>query len=828
MSRSGLRLFGNLKIRARLFLAFLGLSLLIGICGASGLFFIQRIGSSVSVFAEVTSPMLGHALKLVDNVQQMSVVSLNAMKSTGEDAAAAKKLDELEAAGRLSTEALRRLSADAGLQIDMEAIETRKQVFAESLRGMLAAHSRKIEASAKTRSLIEEFAAARRDFDAKLAEMANEAEIKMIESEDGARVEVQTGQATVESLGNIISATLTETFPLLQGVNKLMRDAIKIEEATTIYANAKQAEELDAIQKGVESIFKTAAEATKRIASRLRSDEGKQQVAVITDNLGKLEKLLLADSGVFAAHRDGLAAGAEAAKLEQQAASSEAEYLAALNDARATLAQHNDVAKSAAEQAVSQALLIIGIIIGIGIAAGIIISIVCGNNIVRPVRRLTGAMTQLAAGKFDLVVPDRERNDEIGEMARAVKVFQANAIERAQLEGAMRETRDKEALRQQNLDKNLLIFRDAVSQNLEILISEIDGLRNASESLLSAASQASSESNSSADACSSAAASAQAVAAATEQLDASIRELASRANHTSTIVAVTTEKAETSNREVNKLTEAVHKIDSVITLIRTIAQQTNLLALNATIESARAGEAGRGFAVVAAEVKALSEQTAKATEEIAQQIQTVQATTETAASAIRTIGAQVGEIHGLTTSVAAAVVEQQAATADIARNVHVAADGSNQAAESSRVVKQVADRTGVEAKHLSLASDQLQAVSAAVSKAVQDFIQAVSADITERRTASRPLVDKAVIVTKGGRRFNARAINVSLFGMKLAPVEGLNQGDLVNVDVGFDRMDATVKWINGEECGLEFTKALRHDQLNDPRWKEMGATSQAA
>lgn len=828
MSRSGLRLFGNLKIRARLFLAFLGLSLLIGICGASGLFFIQRIGASVSVFADMTSPMLGHALKLVDNAQQMSVVSLNALKSANEDAAAAKKLDELEAAGRQSTEALRRLSANAGLQVNMEAIETRKQVFAESLRGMLAAHTRKIEASAKTKSLIEEFSAARRDFDAKLAEMANAAEIKMIESEDGAKVEVQTGQATVESLGNIISKTLTETFPLLQGVNKLMRDAVKIEEATTIYANTKQPQDLDAIQKRVQSIFKTASAATKRIASRLRSEEGKQQVAVITDNLGKLEKLLLADSGIFAAYRDDLAIGAEAVKFQQQAASSEAEYVAALNDARATLVQRNDVAKLAAEQAVSQALLLIGIIIGIGILASIVISIVCGNNIVRPIRRLTGAMTQLAAGRHDLIVPDRQRRDEIGEMGRTVEVFQTNAIERAQLEEAVRETREKEVLRQQNLDKNLLIFRDAVSQNLEILISEIDGLRNASESLLGAASQASSESNSSAEACSSAAASAQAVAAATEQLDASIRELSSRANHTSAIVAATTEKAETSNREVNKLTEAVHKIDSVITLIRTIAQQTNLLALNATIESARAGEAGRGFAVVASEVKALSEQTAKATEEIAQQIQTVQATTETAASAIRTIGAQVGEIHGLATSVAAAVEEQQAATADIARNVHVAADGSNQAAESSRIVTQVADRTGAEAKRLSLASDQLQAVSAAVSKAVQDFIQAVTADITERRTASRPLVDKDVIVTKGGRRLNARALNVSLSGMKLAPVEGLSQGDMVTIDVGFDRMDATVKWINGEECGLEFTSALRQDQIDDPRWRDKAATNKAA
>ncbi|NJM33410.1 MAG: HAMP domain-containing protein [Rhodomicrobium sp.] len=473
-------------------------------------------------------------------------------------------------------------------------------------------------------------------------------------------------------------------------------------------------------------------------------------------------------------------------------------------------------------------LAVLGIIVlavlSIVVAGGLIMA----RSITKPISGLTRVMSELADGHFDVEVDGTDRKDEVGAMARAVNVFRTNSIERVQLEAAAKQTRQKEIMRQQSMDQHLLAFKDAISSNIDILLSEVGGLRSASQSLLSAAGQANTEASSSASSCSEAAASAQAVAAATEELNASIREIAGQAHHTSSIVGETTQKAQATDQEVAKLTEAVNKIDSVITLIRTIAQQTNLLALNATIESARAGEAGRGFAVVAAEVKALSEQTAKATEEIAQQIQTVQATTETAATAIRAIGAQVGEIHGLATSVAAAVEEQEAATSDIARNVHVAATGSQAAAASSQIVTQVAEQTGTEAQRVASASDQLQAVSAAVSKAVQDFIEAVSSDLHERRTASRYDVDKAIIVTKGGDRHDVRAINVSRTGMKISSVKGLNLGDTVMVDFGFDRAPAKVTWVTPDACGLEFAKSLSKDVPTDPRWQDMQAGKRAA
>src|SRR5262249_36302526 len=158
-------------------------------------------------------------------------------------------------------------------------------------QAMLATHGRAQTAAAKTRTLTEQFTAARREFDAKLTAIAGETEAKIVEAEDRAKIEVQTGKATVDGLGELISQTLTETFPLLQGVNKLIRDAVKLEESTTSFISTTVADDLSAIEKRVQSIFKTASGAAKRIGGRMRSKEGKAQIAAITDGLGRLEKL---------------------------------------------------------------------------------------------------------------------------------------------------------------------------------------------------------------------------------------------------------------------------------------------------------------------------------------------------------------------------------------------------------------------------------------------------------------------------------------------------------------------------------------------------------
>jgi methyl-accepting chemotaxis protein len=503
----------------------------------------------------------------------------------------------------------------------------------------------------------------------------------------------------------------------------------------------------------------------------------------------------------------------EAKRLYGQLSDAYKAHRAAVDNAVTMANAENEatVADAAAQERLNLTLtwavaLVVLLLIVAG-AAGVLLAIL------GPVNRIKASMAALATGASDLDVPYLTRRDEVGEMARAVEVFRQNALERGRLEAAMSENSAKDQRRQRFLDQQLLRFKETITDNLQILLNEVDDLRTTSESLLKAAGDASGEAGKSASACSVAASGSQAVAAATEELNVSIREISAQAHHTSSIVGKTTERTKDTDTEVTQLMDAVGKIETVVTLIRQIAQHTNLLALNATIESARAGEAGRGFAVVAAEVKDLSEQTAKATEDIARQIHTVQTTTESAATSIRDIGTQVTGIHNLALSVAAAVEQQQHAAADIARNVNIVSDGSNRAAESSRIVTQVAEQTGLEAKKLAAASNQLQGVSAAVSRAVQEFIDSVSRDLEERRKSARQPIERAVTLLKNGERLEARTGNVSVTGMKIGRVGNLKRGDAVQVEVGSSYVKAKVVWDEAGYCGLQFTQPVSEAQL---------------
>jgi methyl-accepting chemotaxis protein len=496
-----------------------------------------------------------------------------------------------------------------------------------------------------------------------------------------------------------------------------------------------------------------------------------------------------------------------------QLSASYAEHRAAID--RTVELANSDNAKILAEAA-SQEAFNITVMWGLGLLVLLMVAGGAGGVLVAilaPMTRIKHAMSLLAVGQNSLDIPYVSRRDEIGEMARAVDVFRADAIERERLETSMEERRQNDVARQASMQKYLVVFKEQITRSLGVLMGEVSGLRGTSDGLLKAAERARIEATLSAEACSTAASGSQAVAAATEELNASIRDIATKANNTSTIVGQTTDRARTTDEEVARLTDAVTKIETVVTLIRQIAQNTNLLALNATIESARAGEAGKGFAVVASEVKALSEETAKATDDIARQIRDVQTTSDAAAAAVRAIGAQMDEIHNLTASVAAAVEQQQHATADIARNVGIVATGSNKAAGSSRIVTEVAEKTGSEAQKLTAASDQLQAVSTAVSQAVQDFIEAVSADVVERRETLRRSTGRTVTVVRNGQRHTMQTVNVSAMGMKLAGECRLNNGDAVQVDLGYRTLPARVVWCDGKACGLTF-----HEQIDLERF----------
>jgi methyl-accepting chemotaxis protein len=284
--------------------------------------------------------------------------------------------------------------------------------------------------------------------------------------------------------------------------------------------------------------------------------------------------------------------------------------------------------------------------------------------------------------------------------------------------------------RQKRQDKLTAAIRE-FDGHMKIVLETIGGsatkLQNSANALASNAEESSRQSTAVAAASEQASTNVQTVAAATEELSSSVLEIGRQVAESTKIAGKAVEQANHSSATIQGLATAARRIGDVVELINTIAGQTNLLALNATIEAARAGDAGRGFAVVASEVKALAEQTAKATGEIGQQILAIQVATKQSVESIQEIGATIALVNEITTAVAAAVEEQGSATAEIARNVQEAARGTQEVSSNISGVSQAASETGLTATQLLTAANELSVQSDTLRSQVEGFFSTIRA-----------------------------------------------------------------------------------------------------
>jgi len=356
------------------------------------------------------------------------------------------------------------------------------------------------------------------------------------------------------------------------------------------------------------------------------------------------------------------------------------------------------------------------------------LSLLIGRSISNALTSMVSAMTRLAGGDVRMAIPGLGRRDEIGEMAGAVEVFKNNMIEADRLRAEQLEAEARQA-EQRKADMRELAnaFEGAVGEIVETVSSAATELEASADTLTKAAERSQRLATTVATASEEASTNVQSVSCASEELTTSVNEISRQVQESSRVANEAVGQAQKTNGRVSELSMAASRIGDVVELINTIAGQTNLLALNATIEAARAGEAGRGFAVVASEVKALAEQTAKATGEISQQISGIQAATQESVEAIKEIGATIGRMSEISSTIAAAVEEQGAATQEISRNIQHAATGTQQVSSNITDVQHGATETGSASAQVHSAAKSLSSESNRLKLEVSKFLNSVRA-----------------------------------------------------------------------------------------------------
>jgi len=381
----------------------------------------------------------------------------------------------------------------------------------------------------------------------------------------------------------------------------------------------------------------------------------------------------------------------------------------------------------AAERAYARSRWILGIGVLLGAMAIAFALTTTLVRVTRPLNGIAALMERLARGDHGIVVEGAERQDEVGTLARSLQVFKDAAIANRRMEEEQRAEQFRKEQRQKQIDNHIAAFDRTVSNVLGSVASASTELSRTAESMAALAEQTNRQATSSAAAAEQTSANVQTVASATEEIAASIQEISRQVNTSNEIASKAATQAQETTVSVRSLAEAAGRIGDVVKLIQDIASQTNLLALNATIEAARAGDAGKGFAVVASEVKALANQTGKATEEIAAQIAAVQGATEGTVTAIEGIGTTITTINEIASAIAAAIEEQNATTGEITRNVQQAAQGTEEVSGNIVQVNQAATQTGTAATQVLGASNELSQQAEALRREVETFLANIRA-----------------------------------------------------------------------------------------------------
>lgn len=431
-------------------------------------------------------------------------------------------------------------------------------------------------------------------------------------------------------------------------------------------------------------------------------------------------------------------------------------------------------------------------------------AILFGRTLTRPIKAVSGALVQLADGNEGVSAIAYRRRDEIGDMIATFDVFReklAEARRRAEEQAAEQDAKNRRHAAMEQLTRE---FNESVGGVLQTVTASARQLRDSAGSLSSIADDTSRQSTVVAAAAEQASTNVETVAAAAEELAATEGEIARLIARSTDIASAAAADASQVNDIVASLSQTTGKIGDIVDLINAIAAQTNLLSLNATIEAARAGEAGRGFAVVAKEVKGLAHQTAKATSEIASQINAVQSVTQQAVEAIGTIGRTITEINQSATAIAGAVEEQSSATQEIARNVQQAYEGTQDVTSSIARVKDGAVTSGTAAQQVLSTAEDLSLQAQDLANEVADFLSSIKT-AGDRRHFERIPFNISIKLLVGDQTISATLTEASIGGARIEETLDKPVGTaMILVVPGWPRVRARIAGHLGNATRLQF------------------------
>jgi methyl-accepting chemotaxis protein len=473
----------------------------------------------------------------------------------------------------------------------------------------------------------------------------------------------------------------------------------------------------------IASMAKTQA-TLKTTFNLLRGEADDRELLVVISSLDSIVKRFLAANDEVVKteqSKSDIVANRTIASVAEAAELMEATVVNAQNNSKSS---KDEVAAETAQA--SRINLIMAITVILSLIGSMVFSFL---GITRPMTRLNGALGKMAGGNLDIEIPGSGRGDEIGDLAKTVTIIRANAEQNARDEAEGKRRQDQVAAEQRKADMIRLAdsFESAVGEIVETVSSASTELEASAGTLTATAERSQQLTTMVAAASEEASTNVQSVASATEELSSSVNEISRQVQESARMASEAVGQARTTNDRVSELSKAAARIGDVVELINTIAEQTNLLALNATIEAARAGDAGRGFAVVASEVKALAEQTSKATGEIGQQISGIQAATQESVNAIKEISGTIERLSEISSTIAAAVEEQGAATQEISRNVQQAAQGTQQVSANITDVQRGASETGSASTQVLSAAQSLSGDSNRLKLEVGKFLNSVRA-----------------------------------------------------------------------------------------------------